>query len=271
MYGPTKYGINRAAWNLRYDGPKKLNFLPPPEGLDDQDFFFDPSIGPNALPGTYKVAVTVNGKTETQTVEVQTDPRFKFDAEGMRAQLKLGLELRDEVSALHEALNRLNSLHKQITSLQDLLTSEEGQEGAANNVAYKPVLEEARALDKKITSIQEPLYNNDIQPGSQDDIHYLQRFQNRLQGVMRGVIGGFGEAPSPLLVEEATEVRKELETQLAQVNTFLNTEVANFNKKAAEHGSSTLFAGGPIQIKSGAGAASSASTGNQDEEDDDQD
>jgi hypothetical protein len=274
MYGTTKYGLNRVAWNLRYDGPKKLNFLPPPEGLDDQDFFFDPSIGPNALPGTYKVAVTVNGKTETQTVDVQTDPRFKFDSEGMRVQLKLGLELRDEVSALHEALNRLNGLHKQITSLQELLASDEGQDGGAKgatNAAYKPVLDEAKALDKKITSIQEPLYNNDIQPGSQDDIHYLQRFQNRLQGVMRGVMGGPGEAPSPLLVEEAAEVRKELETQLAQVNTFLTTEVAAFNKKAAEHGSSTLFAGGPIQIKSGAGAASSASTGNQDEDNDDQD
>jgi hypothetical protein len=74
-----------------------------------------------------------------------------------------------------------------------------------------------------------------------------------------------------LLVAEAAEVRKELETQLAQVNTFLTTEVTAFNKKAAEHGSSTLFAGGPIQIKSGAGAASSASTGNDQDQDDDQD
>jgi photosystem II stability/assembly factor-like uncharacterized protein len=271
MYGTTKYGLNRVAWNLRYDGPKRLNFLPPPEGLDDQDFFFDPSTGPNALPGTYKVSVTVKGKTETQTVEVETDPRFKTDKTAMQAQLKLALQLRDEVSALHEALNRLNSLHKQIGSLQELLTSDEGQEGGVANASYKPVLEEARSLDKKITAMIEPLYNSEIQAGSQDDIHYLQRFQNRLQGTMRGVMGGYYDAPSPILVEEANEVHKELETQLAQVNTFLNTEVANFNKSAAEHGSSTLFAGGPIQIKPGAGAASSASTGNEQEEDDDQD
>jgi hypothetical protein len=185
--------------------------------------------------------------------------------------LKLALQLRDEVSALHEALNRLNSLHKQIGSLQELLTSDEGQEGGVANASYKPVLEEARSLDKKITAMIEPLYNSEIQAGSQDDIHYLQRFQNRLQGTMRGVMGGYYDAPSPILVEEANEVHKELETQLAQVNTFLNTEVANFNKSAAEHGSSTLFAGGPIQIKPGAGAASSASTGNEQEEDDDQD
>jgi photosystem II stability/assembly factor-like uncharacterized protein len=270
MYGPAKYGINRAAWNLRYDGPKRLNFLPPPEGLDDQDFFFDPSTGPNALPGTYKVTVTVQGKTETQTVNVETDPRFKLDPTAMQAQLKLAMELRDEVSALHEALNRLNSLHKQITSLQEMLTSDEGQEGATN-VSYRPVLEEARALDKKILAMQEPLYNSDIQAGSQDDVHYLQRFQNRLQGAMRNVMGGYYDAPSPLLAEEAGELRKELETQLGQVNAFLNTEVAGFNKKAAEHGASTLFAGGPIQIKPASGVATSASTGNDQDEDDDQD
>jgi photosystem II stability/assembly factor-like uncharacterized protein len=271
MYGTTKYGLNRVAWNLRYDGPKRLNFLPPPEGLDDQDFFFDPSTGPNALPGSYKVSVSVHGKTESQTVEVGTDPRFKTDKNAMQAQLKLALQLRDEVSALHEGLNRLNSLHKQIGSLQELLTSDEGQEGGATNASYKPVLEEARSLDKKITSMMEPLYNSEIQAGSQDDIHYLQRFQNRLQGTMRGVMGGYYEAPSPILVNEANEVHKELETQLAQINSFLNTEVANFNKVAAEHGSSTLFAGGPIQIKSGAGAATSASTGNEEEQDDNQD
>jgi photosystem II stability/assembly factor-like uncharacterized protein len=266
MYGPAKYGINRVAWNLRYDGPKRLNFLPPREG-DEEEFFFDPNSGPNALPGTYKVAVTVQGKTETQTVAVETDPRFKLDPNAMKAQLKLGLELRDEVSALHEALNRLNSLHKQIGSLQEILTSEEGQEGATN-VAYKPVLDEARALDKKIMAMQEPLYNSEIQPGSQDDIHYLQRFQNRLQGVMRGVMGGYYDAPSQILIDEANEVHKELETQLGQVNNFLSTEVANFNKNAVQHGASTLFAGGPIQIKPSAGAVTSASTGNEDEDDD---
>src|SRR5262249_45715799 len=200
MYGTTKYGLNRVAWNLRYDGPKRLNFLPPPEGLDDQDFFFDPSTGPNALPGAYKVSVTVHGNTETQTVEVETDPRFKTDKNAMQAQLKLALQLRDEVSALHEALTRLNSLHKQIGSLQELLTSDEGQEGGATNASYKPVLEEARSLDKKITAMLEPLYNSDIQPGSQDDIHYLQRFQNRLQGAMRGVMGGYYDAPGALQI-----------------------------------------------------------------------
>lgn len=266
MYGTTKYGINRVSWNLRYDGPKRLNFLPASERNEEEEFFFDPATGPTALPGTYKVSVTVNGKTESQPVEVQTDPRFKLDPAALQAQFKLAMELRDEVSALDEALNRLNSLHKQITSLQDMLGGEEGQEGQVN-VSYKPVLDEARALDKKLTSLQNPLYNNDAQPGGQDNIHYLQRFHDRLQTVMRGAMGGFGEAPRDIEVEAANESRTELEGYLKQFNTFLNTEVAAFNKKASEHGSSTLFAGDPIQIKSVAGTAG-AGAGNEDDDPD---
>jgi hypothetical protein len=69
-------------------------------------------------------------------------------------------------------------------------------------------------------------------------------------------------------VEEANSVRQELEKTLQTFNTFLNTEVTAFNKKAAEHGSSTLFAGAPVQIKSGAGAAGAAG-GELDDEDQD--
>jgi hypothetical protein len=268
MYGPSHFGVNRVAWNLHYDGPRKLNFLPPREGSEEEEFFFDPNTGPTALPGNYKATVNVNGKTQTQDVKAETDPRFKLDPQALDAQLKMGLELRDELSALNEALNRLNSLHKQLTNLQDLLTGDESQAGEVN-AAYKPVLDEARALDKKITSIQNPLYNSEAQPGTQDDIHYLQRFHDRVQNLMRGVMGAFGEAPREIQVEEAAEVRKELDHQLQQFNAFLNTEVSVFNKKAAEHGSSTLFAGAPVEIKAGAAAAGSGA-GDLEEDDPDQ-
>lgn len=265
MYGTSHFGINRVSWNLRYDGPKKLTLLPPPPAdREESEFFFDPSSGPTVLPGTYKVAITVNGKTETQQVQVESDPRFNLDANALRAQLKLGLELRDEVSALNVALNRLNSLHKQIASLQDLIGGEEGAD-SQTNVAYKPVLDQAKALDKKLGALQEPLYNTEIQPFGQDDIHYLQRFHNQLEGAMRGVMNAYGEAPNQLQIEEAASLRKELAEHLQNVNSFLNTDVAGFNKVASEHGSSTLFAGSPIQIKAEGGA--SAGAGNDEEED----
>lgn len=267
MYGPAHYGINRVTWNMRYDGPKKLTILPPPpaEREEEEASFFDPNSGPTALPGSYKVAVTVNGKTETQTVQVEPDPRFNPDINALRAQLKLGLELRDEVSALNEALNRLNNLHKQITSMQEIIGGEESADGQVN-VNYKPVLEQARALDKKLTAMQNPLYNTEMQPYGQDDIHYLQRFHDQLDGLMRGVMAAYGEAPSDVLLETAARLRKELDQHLQEFNNFVNTEVAAFNKTAAEHGSSTLFAGGPVQIKSEGSPTPAGSGGDQDDD-----
>ncbi|HKD14013.1 MAG TPA: hypothetical protein VKE71_05635, partial [Candidatus Angelobacter sp.] len=197
--------------------------------------------------------------------QVESDPRFNLDANALRAQLKLGLELRDELSALNEALNRLSSLHKQIISMQEIIGTDESTDGQTN-VAYKPVLEQAKALDKKLSALQNPLYNTDVQPFGQDDIHYLQRFHNQLEGIMRNVMNAYGDAPSPVLVEEAASLRKELEQHLQEFNTFLNTDVAAFNKTAVEHGSSTLFAGGPVQIK----AEGSASSGAGNDEDEDQ-
>jgi hypothetical protein len=80
-------------------------------------------------------------------------------------------------------------------------------------------------------------------------------------------MSGYGDAPNELLVEEAATMKQELEKHLQAFNAVLNTDVVNFNKVAAEHGSSTLFAGGPIQIKPEGGVSSGA--GN--EQDDDQD
>src|SRR5207253_6251633 len=145
IYGPTKMGFNRATWDLRYEGPKKLNFLPTTAGeREETEFQFDGSAGPMVLPGTYKISVTVNGKTETQTVQVGLDPRLQIDVNAFRAQVQAGLELRDEVSALAETLNRINSLKKQIATLQDAL----GGEGQEAQAAYRTVLEQSRALSK---------------------------------------------------------------------------------------------------------------------------
>jgi Zn-dependent oligopeptidase len=115
--------------------------------------------------------------------------------------------------------------------------------------------------------MQNPLYNTEVQPYGQDDIHYLQRFSDQLQGVMRGVMGSYGEAPSDVLVEAAAQMRKELDQHLQEFNSFINTEVAAFNKTAAEHGSSTLFAGGPIQIKSEGSPTPAGSGGDNDDDD----
>src|SRR5581483_4455853 len=93
------------------------------------------------------------------------------------------LEVRDQLSAVNEAINRLESLHQQIQTVQKLLDTDEAA-GKVTNVSYKPVLEQAKTLDKKVRDFESRIYNTEAQE-QYDSIHYLSRFQDRLEGLFR--------------------------------------------------------------------------------------
>jgi hypothetical protein len=249
--GPGAVGVNRVVWDYNYQEPVRLQ---PRAGEQPQEEegggFRRGGGGPPVVPGTYKVEVTANGKTETQTIEVAADPRVNIPIENFRAQTKVALELRDEVSALNTALNRVANMRTQIQAVQRFLaTGEDGQPGVVN-AAYQPVVERARALDRKLRGWEEKLINPDVQPGSDDDIHYLARFQSRLQRLGFAVSGGYGTPPNELVQEEMAATRKELDGYLAQFNEIVKMDVNEFNKLAFEKGANTLFAGGPVEIHS---------------------
>jgi hypothetical protein len=234
---------------LDYEGPTKLAFVRGEQ--EEENPFFNRNAGPPVAPGTYKITVTVKGQSQTQTVQAEADPRFHVDKSVFEAQTKAMLEVRDEVSALNRALNRLESLHTQVGAMEKVLqVSGDGGEEMVP-ASYRPVLQEARVLDKKLRKIETDVYNTEIQPAGEDDIHYLARFHDRLTGIMRGAMASYDQPPSEIVLEEMATLRKELETHLAEVNNFLKTDVTAFNKMALEKGANTLFAGDTIELKGG--------------------
>jgi photosystem II stability/assembly factor-like uncharacterized protein len=252
LYGPGKQGLNRVTWNMRYDEAKRINSERRP---DEENEFFNPG-GPAALPGKYKVAVTAAGKTETTAVTVEPDPRMPFDIEAGRAQLRQALELRGWVNAMNESINRIDSLKAQIATVQRLL-GPEAENSGVENVAYQPVLAQARALQRKLNTVEEKVFNV---AGVNDPVarlHNLARAHDRLQSAYRAVSQPYNQSPTPLVMEDVAQARKELDAYLAEFNDLLRTDVAAFNKLALEKGANTLFAGGPIEVK----GASAVSTG----------
>jgi len=269
VYGPAKKGINRAEWNLRYNDAVRLQLTAPREGESEFAAFFGGG-GPQAIPGSYKVTVTVNGKdAQTATFELKPDPRFPYDEAEAKAQLKAALELRGWVSAFREALNRAEMLKTQLATLQRVLAPEADEDGAtAQNAAFRPVIQQARELTRKLTTMQEKVYNIGLRDDAAGRLHALGRFNDKLDGAYRAVSGGFNQAPSPMVMEEVAQVKAELDKYLEEFNAMLKTDIPGFNKVASEKGATTLFAGNPIEIKSGSGEASgAATTGTPDDED----
>ncbi len=246
QWAPAKEGINRHVWNMRYEGPRRVasaKEAPPNE-------FFEPNRGPDVVPGTYKVAVTVKGETQTQTVTVLPDPRIPSDMEAFRAQTRAALEVRNGVTALNEMINRIDSLQNQISALEKDLRggSDEGEAGRGAR-RYEGVLKTAKELGKKLKDLRDRVYNPDLQRDvGQDSIHYHTDFQGQLQRLNQA-LSGYNQAPGDLFKEDMAERRKKLDGFLAQFNDLTKTDIAAFNKTAAEQGVPTLFAGEPIQVQ----------------------
>ena len=88
---PAHAGLNRINWDIRYDDPPafshsfEINANPGNTPASPE--------GPLALPGTYTIKLTVDGKSYTQTVTVRDDPRSPATAIALREMHALHLKI----------------------------------------------------------------------------------------------------------------------------------------------------------------------------------
>ena len=239
--GPTKMGVNRMTWGLRWSGPTPLTIEPPQEGGGG---FRRGGFGPSAVPGTYTLTLSVAGKSGSQTVEVRPDPVQGGDPAKFQAQLAAGLQFRAELSALHEMLNRLVSIETQIRNIQQALRDNAKDDTAALGAVNRA----SRELSRKLRQLKDTLYNSDQQRGApEDDIHYLTRFADQYQGL--GVFGGYAQPPAPPVLDEWKVDRAKLDGYLATFNAILSTDVAAFNQVANANHAPVIVGGTPVTIR----------------------
>jgi hypothetical protein len=82
--------------------------------------------GLDVLPGTYTVAVSVNGKQLTKPVQVQLDPRSDMTAAQLVTQNQTAVQLNDILARVNRVIAGADDLLTQLTSLQTQLRREQG-------------------------------------------------------------------------------------------------------------------------------------------------
>ena len=88
-------GMHRFVWDLRYPSPAVQRFEYPISAIY-QNTPREPR-GPWALPGTYTVRLTTNGRTVTQPLVVRMDPRVKTPASALARRFALASQLSDAI------------------------------------------------------------------------------------------------------------------------------------------------------------------------------
>jgi len=136
---PAKEGMNRFAWNLRYEDPVQT---------PGSFYAGDGPVGMLALPGDYQVKLTANGKTETAPLHLVIDPRVKESALGMRKSFELSSQVRERISQLHTAINEIRGTRAQIQELRKRF---------GTNERVQPALAEADEMEKKMSVVEQKL------------------------------------------------------------------------------------------------------------------
>ena len=248
LRAPGRAGVNRIVWDLRYDAPTRLRTgrgesdTEGGEGGGEEGF--RQVTSPVVLPGKYKITIAAGGHTESGIVQVQPDPRFQFDHNAAQEQLRAALEVREEISALNQALNRDDQLRTQIKTIRSILAGSEPQEGDR----YLKLLEGGQELDTKLSKWQEGVYNPAVENDPKYYLHYLTRLNDQLNRLLSAINADYDRAPSEEVTNELAATRSKVEEQLRSFNALLSDDVGRFNKMAADTGASTLYAGPAIVL-----------------------
>ncbi|MEA2490360.1 MAG: hypothetical protein QOH21_2152, partial [Acidobacteriota bacterium] len=114
-------GMHRFVWDLHYTPLAQ----PPTYPIAAVPFNTPPdATSPWVLPGTYTVRLTAGGKTSTQPLVVQMDPRVKTPAAGLAQQFALSMEMYDalrKLDAVKEPAEPVASAKQSLRALLDIL------------------------------------------------------------------------------------------------------------------------------------------------------
>jgi hypothetical protein len=207
---PAAAGLNRFAWDLRYEVPAKI-----PAAIYDGG---NNPAGPLALPGKYSVRLTVAGKSSTQPLEIAMDPRVKTSAADLQKQFDLLLKLRDRQEELNRAVLGIRDLRGQLQAIEKRFAASE---------SAKSVLASAADLRKKLTAIEEELIQVNA-TASEDEANYPTRLNSKFS-YLNGVTDSADTAPTAAEEGVFADLNQQLEKQLAQWHEVLAKDLPALN------------------------------------------
>jgi len=183
--------------------------------VDEESEYSNPS-GPRAVPGIYTVKLMVDGKTQTQPLEVIMDPRSQATLEVLHQQLQLGQQIFAETREAQRALAEIASLRKNLADLE--------QKVGEKDSAIKSVLVDAQADILKIETRPGPT------PGQTSGLK--EAFAD-MALALHVVEGGDRAVPSQAIAVY-NETDQRVKAGIEEWNVFKTIKLRRLNQKLSE-------------------------------------
>jgi photosystem II stability/assembly factor-like uncharacterized protein len=219
---PASAGMNRYAWNLRWEPPVKI----PGAFYSDQG-----PQGPLVQPGQYTIKLAAGKQSVSQPLEIVMDPRTKnINPDDLRKQFELASQVNQANNDLHRAVNQVRTMRAEIKAMQQRFD---------NDPKMKALLEQAAVLDKKMAPVEERLIQVNMK-GSEANLAFPNMLNEQLDSFSAIVQAG-DSAPSEQQYEVFKMLRSQLDEQLAAWKQLVSTDVPAFNEAMKNSNTPALY------------------------------
>ncbi len=207
---PVEAGMNRFVWNMRY---------PDAERVPGAVLWGGMLSGPVAVPGVYQVKLTVGEKMMAESWQWKKDPRLLTTQEEYQEQFDFLFKIRDKITEVNQAINRLRDVKKQIDVLSRKV--KEHEKG-------KEVIEAAKMLKQKLSSAEDVLIQSKSK-SRQDPLNYPIRLDNKI-AALAGIVSSADARPTDQSYEVFKELSAKADEQLTKLKDILKKDLPDFNK-----------------------------------------
>ena len=169
-------GLHRFVWDLRYEPIREEKPSFPIAAIPHDTAPALSTIW--AMPGTYSVKLTANGRKSTQPLVVRMDPRVKTPADGLAQQFTLSKQVYDALAGAQTALNDSNPMRARLQdaaksapaagSVLDRLVALQGEEpGGFPRPEESSQKETLNSIAAQLRALLELLQGADVAPSAQ--------------------------------------------------------------------------------------------------------
>jgi photosystem II stability/assembly factor-like uncharacterized protein len=214
----TEAGMHRWVWDLHYPPPQTMRHDYPISAVPHDT----PRVplGPTALPGTYNVRLTVEGKALTARLTIKMDPRVKATTAALEKKFKAEGHLASIMSETSRALVQGGSVREQLeklssqpnspvtTKVQDFQKKLNGLMGAAGGFFSPPSAEVTLSrVNGQASMLYQQVWQADAEPTTtqsealaaveHDGIDVLERWRAFTTSDLPALNGALRDANSP--------------------------------------------------------------------------
>lgn len=208
----TEAGIHRFVWNYRCENASRI------PGDKSAEFT---TAGPRVPPGTYSARLTIGDASFTESFQILADPRVDASEDDFKAQFEFGLQIRDTVSRLNEAIIGLRDVREQLVGWEKRLSR---LKDAAE------VQAEAKRLITRLTAIEEEFINTKSSSRfGYPPPNVPTRLQQKL-AMLAAMNGSADAAPTKQSQEVLAVLLERADGHLKSLDDLLNRDIPALNE-----------------------------------------